>query len=127
MILWVNSLKTNLKWASISDKMDEELENIRKKKIQELQMAYQQRAAVEEGKKEMDTQKQMILGQILTQEAKERLERVKIAKPELAENVENQLLLLLQSGRLNERIDDETLKMILRKLGSRREIKIERR
>lgn len=107
--------------------MDEELENIRKKKIQEIQMAYQQRLAVEERTKEVDTQKQMLLGQILTQEAKERLERVKIAKPELAENVENQLLLLLQSGRLNEMIDDDTLKKILRKLGSRREIKIERR
>jgi programmed cell death protein 5 len=69
----------------------------------------------------------MILGQILTQDAKERLERVKIAKPELAENVENQLLFLLQSGRLDQQIDDNSLKIILRKIGSRREIRIERR
>ncbi|MBU2565836.1 MAG: hypothetical protein KJ655_06245, partial [Candidatus Thermoplasmatota archaeon] len=48
-------------------------------------------------------------------------------KPELAENVENQLILLLQNGRLNQQIDDNSLKMILRKIGSRREIRIERR
>ncbi|MBA3044134.1 DNA-binding protein [archaeon] len=107
--------------------MDEELEQIRKKKLQELQMSYQQRIAAEEEEKETEVKKQMILGQILTQDAKERLERVKIAKPELAENVENQLILLLQNGRLNQQIDDNSLKMILRKIGSRREIRIERR
>jgi len=107
--------------------MEEELEQIRKKKLQELQMSYQQRIAAEEEEKETEVKKQMILGQILTQEAKERLERVKIVKPELAENVENQLILLLQNGRLNQQIDDNSLKMILRKIGSRREIRIERR
>ncbi|MBU2565064.1 MAG: DNA-binding protein [Candidatus Thermoplasmatota archaeon] len=107
--------------------MDEELEQIRKKKLQELQMSYQQRIAAEEEEKETEVKKQIILGQILTQDAKERLERVKIAKPELAENVENQLILLLQSGRLNQQIDDNSLKIILRKIGSRREIRIERR
>jgi len=107
--------------------MDEELEQIRKKKLQELQMSYQQRIAAEEEEKETEVKKQIILGQILTQEAKERLERVKIVKPELAENVENQLILLLQNGRLNQQIDDNSLKMILRKIGSRREIRIERR
>ncbi|MBU3902394.1 MAG: DNA-binding protein [Candidatus Thermoplasmatota archaeon] len=107
--------------------MEEELEQIRKKKLQELQMSYQQRIAAEEEEKETEVKKQMILGQILTQDAKERLERVKIAKPELAENVENQLILLLQNGRLNQQIDDNSLKMILRKIGSRREIRIERR
>lgn len=107
--------------------MEEELEQIRKKKLQELLMSYQQRIAAEEEEKETEVKKQMILGQILTQEAKERLERVKIAKPELAENVESQLILLLQSGRLSQQIDDNSLKMILRKIGSRREIRIERR
>lgn len=107
--------------------MEEELEQIRKKKLQELLMSYQQRIAAEEEEKETEVKKQMILGQILTQDAKERLERVKIAKPELAENVENQLILLLQSGRLSQQIDDNSLKMILRKVGSRREIRIERR
>jgi programmed cell death protein 5 len=107
--------------------MEEKLGQIRKKKLQELQMAYQQRIAAVEEEKETEARKQIILGQILTQDAKERLERVKIAKPELAENVENQLLFLLQSGRLDQQIDDNSLKIILRKIGSRREIKIERR
>jgi len=107
--------------------MEEELDEIRKRKLQELQMAYQQQMIAEERRKEVDAQKQIILGQILTPEAKERLERVKIAKPELAENVENQLILMLQSGRLDQQVDDDTLKTILRKIGSRRDIKIERR
>ncbi|MDI6887482.1 MAG: DNA-binding protein [Candidatus Thermoplasmatota archaeon] len=106
---------------------EEELEPIRKKKLQQLQMQYLQQAALEERQKQVEIQKQMILRQILTPEARERLTTLKLAKPELVEVVENQLLLLLRNGRLTKQIDDATLKQLLARIGSRkREIKIKR-
>jgi programmed cell death protein 5 len=106
---------------------EEELELIRKKKLQELQMQYLQQVALEEQQKQVETQKQIILRQILTPEARERLTALRLAKPEFVELIENQLLLLLQSGKLTKQIDDSALKQLLARLGSRkREIKIKR-
>lgn len=109
--------------------MDEyELELIRRKKLQELQNQYAQQAAMQEQERQIEEQRQIILRQILTPEARERLNTLRLAKPHFAELVENQLLLLVQAGKLNRQVDDTMLKTILTKLASRkREIKIERR
>lgn len=107
---------------------EEELEALRKKKLEELQIRQQQQMAEEAQAAQMDAQKQSILRQILTPEARERLGRIQLAYPEVAENVSNQLILLAQSGRVQSVIDDNTLRQILRKiLPKKREIKIERR
>jgi len=47
---------------------------------------------------------------ILTPEARERLGRIELAYPELKENIENQLIALAQSGRVQRMIDDPTLR-----------------
>ncbi len=109
--------------------MDEdELEWIRRKKLQELQSQYAQQAVMQEQERQIEEQKQIILRQILTPEARERLNTLRLAKPYFAELVENQLFLLVQAGKLNRQVDDVMLKTILTKLASRkREIKIERR
>lgn len=107
---------------------DEVLEAIRKRKLEELQLRQQQQALAEQQATELEAQKQMILRQILTPEARERLGRLKIARPDLAVTVEQQLIMQAQSGRLNTKIDDNLLKQILSKLmPEKREIKIERR
>jgi programmed cell death protein 5 len=107
---------------------DEELEEIRKRKLEELQRQGQQQMIVEEQESQMKAQKQAILRQILTPDARERLGRVKLAYPDIAENVENQLILLAQSGRVRSVIDDETLIQILGKIvPKKRDIRIERR
>lgn len=107
---------------------EEELEALRKKKLEELQLRQQQQMAEEAQQAQMEAQKQSILRQILTPEARERLGRIQLAYPEVAENVSNQLILLAQSGRVQSVIDDTTLRQILRKiLPKKREIKIERR
>jgi programmed cell death protein 5 len=106
----------------------DELELIRQRKLQEM-MARQQEAALrEEQARELEAQKQSVLRQILTPEARLRLSNLKMARPELAEAVENQLILLAQSGRIHQQIDDDTLKQLLQRIvPKKREIKIERR
>ncbi|MGE4275055.1 MAG: DNA-binding protein [Candidatus Methanomethylophilaceae archaeon] len=109
--------------------MDEnELDAIRQRKMMDLQRQGQQNAAAEERAKQMEAQKQAILRQILTPEARDRLGTVRIAYPDMAEMVESQLIQIAQSGRLNGPIDDNMLRDILRQVTpKRREISIERR
>ncbi len=111
--------------------MDEELENLRKKKLEELQRQRQLQESFDEQdeqKKEFQDKKRMILRTILTTEAKERLGRIKVARPDLAEAIENQLIILAQSGQLKTKINDEQLQMLLTRLiPKKRDINIKRR
>ena len=111
--------------------MDEELEKIRKKKLLELQQQKQFEESMEEQEdqqKEFEEKKKMILRTILTSKAKERLGNIKVARPEIAENIENQLIMLAQSGRLESKINDEQLRSILQKIiPKKRDINIRRR
>lgn len=110
--------------------MDDELEAIRKKKLLELQQQQMDsQAALEEAsKKEFDEQKKTVLRQILTTEARERLGRIKIVRPDVAENIENQLIMFAQSGQLKNKINDEQLLELLSKIiPKKRDIKIKRR
>lgn len=107
---------------------DEELEAIRKKKIDQLQLQAQQQEALEEQQRQIEAQKQIILRQILTSKARERLGRLKIARPELVSSIEDQLITLARAGRVVEQIDDEDLRKLLSKLmPKKREIKIQRK
>lgn len=107
---------------------DPELEALRQKRMQQLQMQGQQQERVQEEKARMDAQKQALLRKILTPEAKERLGRLKLAYPEMAESVESQLIMLDRSGRLPGKIDDQTLKKLLSQLQpKKREINITRK
>ncbi|MEM2838955.1 MAG: DNA-binding protein [Thermoplasmata archaeon] len=106
----------------------DELELIRQRKMQEMIARQQEAALREEQAKQLEAQKQSVLRQILTPEARSRLSNLKMARPELAEAVENQLILLAQSGRIQQQIDDDTLKQLLQRIvPKKREIKIERR
>ena len=111
--------------------MDEELEKLRKKKLQELQQASLQEDLEEQQElqeKQFEEQKKMILRAILTTNARERLGRIKIARPEIAENIENQLIMAAQSGKLKNKINDEQLRMLLSKaIPKKRDFKIKRR
>lgn len=111
--------------------MDEELENLRKKRLAELQQQAALQESMEEQElqqKEFEKQKKVILRSILTAEARERLGRIKIARPEVVESIENQLIALAQSGQLKSKINDEQLRLLLSKvLPKKREIKIKRR
>ncbi len=108
--------------------MDAELEELRRRKMAELQRQKEQQAMAEEQSKQIEASRQAIMRQILTPEARERLGTVKIAYPELARAVEDQLIRLAQSGRIDRPVDDATLRQILRKVApQKREISIERK
>ena len=107
---------------------ENELDLLRQKKLQELQMRAQQEAAAQEQAKQVEAQKAMLMRQILTPEARERLANLRMTRPDIVEQVEDQLLMLVRSGRVSQQIDDYTMRQILRKvMPTKREIKIERR
>ena len=107
---------------------DPELAALRQKKMAELQQQAQQQAAQEEKAKQFEMQKQSVLRQILTPEARDRLANIKLANPQMAAGVEMQLIQLAQSGRLQGVIDDAMLRNILAQIApQKREITIQRR
>ena len=107
---------------------EDELDALRRRKLQELEYRAQQESVAQEQSKQMDAQKQALMRQLLTPEARERLANIRLTRPDIVDSVESQLITLVQSGRINQQIDDYTLRQILRKImPKKREIKIERR
>lgn len=98
---------------------DDELAELRRRRMAELQRQQMQQGAMEEElqrQKQAEAQLHLILMQILEPEARERLNTIKLTKPEFAKAVEQQLVMLAQSGRIRERITDDQLKVILKQL-----------
>lgn len=98
---------------------DDELERIREKKMQELQEQAQeqdQSEAMEAQREQMEAQKKALLRQHLTDGARKRLNTVKMSKPQVGEQVEQQVVALAQSGRLQGKIDEEKMKQLLKEL-----------
>ena len=62
---------------------------------------------------QVNAQKDMLLKQLLSSEARLRLNNVKMVKPELANMVENYLLGLASQGKAPGQITDDQLKQIL--------------
>jgi len=104
---------------------DEELDAIRQRKLAELQQQVAQEQAGEQQAAEVQAQKEQILRQILTPEARSRLSNIRMVKPQLAEQIEMQIIQLASSGRLKSRVSDEQLKGLLKQLqGRERERKV---
>lgn len=108
--------------------MDEELESLRKKRLKELQeQAAIQEDLQEDQQKQFEEQKRIVLRSILTNDARQRLGRIKIARPDVAEIIENQLINFAKSGQIKNRIDDKQLRMILKRMiPKKHDIKIKR-
>ena len=97
---------------------EEELEQIREQKKKQLreQAQSQDDEAVEAQRQQAEAQKKAILRQNLTDGARKRLNTVKMSKPEAGEQVEQQVIALAQSGRLQGKIDEDQMKELLREL-----------
>jgi len=106
---------------------DEEIEELRRRKMLEYQAQLQEQQRQAELRRQYEIQKRIAIQQILTPEARSRLANIRAAKPEFAEQLELQLIQLAQSGKLGSKITDSQLKEILNRLQTRkREFKIRR-
>lgn len=99
---------------------DERLEELREKKLQELQDRAQEDQEAGEAQQaaqdRADAQQEAILRQYLTDGARQRLNAVEMSKPEFAKQVKQQVTALAQSGRLQDRIDEEQMRQLLKEL-----------
>jgi programmed cell death protein 5 len=76
---------------------------------------------------EYNTQKENILKQILSSEARMRLNNIKMVKPELSNLVEQYLIGMASQGKMNSQINDDQLKQILLSIQQpKRDFKINR-
>lgn len=91
---------------------DEELEEIRRRKMAELQA----KAAEEEARRRAEAERAAVLRVVLTPEARQRLANIKMARPAIAEAVENYIVNLARSGNLKSQITDDLLRQILEKV-----------
>nr|KJB68846.1 hypothetical protein B456_011G041300 [Gossypium raimondii] len=116
---------------------DPELEAIRQRRMQELmarqgvgnQQNPEQQKAQEDAKREADERRQMMLSQILSSEARERLARIALVKPEKARGVEDVLLRAAQTGQIAEKVSEERLISLLEQINTQttKQTKVTRR
>ena len=76
---------------------------------------------------ELEAQKEQILKQILSSEARSRLNNIKMVKPELADLVEQYLIGMATQGKIPGQLSDDQLKQILLSIQQpKRDFKINR-
>ena len=98
---------------------DERLEELREQKLQELQDRAQEGEAAEAqeaAQERADAQQEAVLRQYLTDGARQRLNAVEMSKPQFAKQVKQQVVALAQSGRLQDRIDEDQMRDLLKEL-----------
>jgi programmed cell death protein 5 len=104
---------------------EEELEELRKRKFAQLQQQAAQQEIADAQQKEFEAQKYQIMRKILSQEGRQRLENIRMVKPQFAEQIEMQLIQLAQSGRLRGQLSDAAFKKLLEQIaGKKKEFKI---
>ncbi|MFX1302349.1 MAG: DNA-binding protein [Promethearchaeota archaeon] len=99
---------------------DEDLENIRRRKLEELKQQAVQQQIAEAQQKEFETKKYQLMRKILSQEGRQRLENIRIVKPQFAEQIELQLIQLFQTGKLRGAtpLPDNAFKKLLEQISS---------
>jgi programmed cell death protein 5 len=111
----------------VTEVSDEELEELRRRKLSALQRQVSEEQRQGQMQQELEAQKQALLRSTLSPEARQRLTNLKMVRPEFTEQLELQLIQLAQQGKLPIPLSDKQLKEILTQLQTRRrETKIRR-
>ena len=101
-----------------------DLDEIRRRRLLELRRQISEEQAKTQEYEKIESQRQGVLRQILTMEARQRLHRIKLVKPEFAAQLELQLIQIAQSGRVKLPVNDEQLRGLLSQLiPSKREMR----
>jgi programmed cell death protein 5 len=79
-----------------------------------------------ERQKEVERIKKIVLSRILTKDASERLARLKLVKPDLANQLELYLVQLYQAGQIKNVINDDQIKNILSQISEKKDFRIRR-
>jgi programmed cell death protein 5 len=101
---------------------DDRLEELREQKKKQLreqaegQQGGGNEAQQQAAREQAEAKQEAMLKQYLTDDARQRLNAIEMSKPEFAESVKKQLTALAQSGRIQDRIDDEQMQDLLREL-----------
>jgi len=95
---------------------EERLNELRKRKLEELKNQAMQNQMAEEQQQEFEQQKYQIMRKILSQKGRQRLENIRMVKPEFAEQIELQLIQLFQAGRIRNQMSDNDFKKLLEKI-----------
>ena len=103
----------------MSERPDEDIEELRRRRMEELQERREgggNEEAQQAAAQQAEAQKQALLRQYLTDEARKRLNTVKMSKPGFGEQVEAQVVALARSGRIQGKIDDDQMRELLSEL-----------
>jgi len=110
---------------------DEDLDEIRKRKLEELKQQAVQQQLAEVQEREFEAKKYQLMRKILSPEGRQRLENIRMVKPEFAEQIEIQLIQLFQAGKLRGAtpLPDKAFKNLLEQisfLGRKKEFNIKK-
>ncbi|MGC9072021.1 MAG: DNA-binding protein [Acidilobus sp.] len=100
------------------DEYDEELEELKRRKLQEIRQQIEGRRAQEEQARK-EAELMAVLRAMLDPDAMNRITNLRLVRPELAQAAIQTIITLVQAGRLRPPVDDETVKNILMDLDSR--------
>jgi len=103
------------------------IDEIKRKKLEEIQQRYQQGFNEEEALKNQIEQIEALAKQLLDKEALSRFGNIKIAHPEKAIQLASVLIQMARTGRLKEKLNDEQLKQILTMLQEKKDFTIKRK
>ncbi|MFP8890956.1 DNA-binding protein [Natrialbaceae archaeon A-CW2] len=103
---------------------EDDLEELRRKKLEQLQeqaesgggQGQANAEAQEAAQQQAEAKRQALLRQYLTDDARKRLNTVKMSKQQFGEQVEQQIVALAQSGRIQGKIDDQKMQQLLKEL-----------
>jgi len=95
---------------------DPELEELKRRQLAKLQQRAASEGEAEAAAEAEEERRQAVLRRVLTPEARQRLQNVKMVRYELARVLEDQIIALYQSGRLDRPISDDALKALLARI-----------
>ncbi len=75
-------------------------------------------------KKQMEALKKTVLLKFMTKKARERLNRVKMVKPEMVEKIEISLIQAIQTGQIKNKISESQLINILKEINENKKYNI---